>query len=46
MSVNITFNFGNLSGKPTIYSELKNRLGREPSNGELAEEVKRIFQNK
>ena len=46
MPVNITFTVVNLSGKPTIYSELKDRLGREPSTQELTEEVKRILYSK
>jgi len=46
MPVNITFTVVNLSGKPTIYSDLKDRLGREPSNQELVEEVERILRSK
>lgn len=29
--------------KPTIYEALRDKLGREPTNAELKEEVKRIL---
>lgn len=40
--INVTISFGHLS-RPTIYSVLKEKLGREPTNIELHDDVKRIL---
>ncbi len=32
-----------MARKPTIYEVLKDKLGREPTNKELCDEVKRIL---
>ena len=39
----VTVSFHNLSEKPTIYSVLKAKLGREPTNAELKADVQRIL---
>ena len=41
--VDVTFTYQSLSGKPTIYSTLKAKLGREPTHRELCDDVKRIL---
>ncbi len=41
--VKVTFKFESLTGKPTIYSVLKAKLGREPTNQELKADVIRIL---
>lgn len=41
MQVNITVQ--SLTGKPSIYTALRSKLGREPTNAELCADVKRIL---
>jgi len=43
MSVRIQFRYGALARRPTIYSVLKDKLGREPTHTELVGDVKRIL---
>jgi hypothetical protein len=42
--VKVTVRFENLTGKPTIYSVLKEKFGREPTNQELKAEISRILE--
>ena len=42
MSFNVTVTWSSRNSQ-TIYAKLKARLGREPSNQELEDEVKRIL---
>lgn len=39
----INFHVENLTGKPTIYSALRDKLGREPTSAELKTDVMRIL---
>lgn len=41
MKVNITVQ--SLTGKPTIYTALRAKLGREPTHAELCADVRRIL---
>jgi hypothetical protein len=43
MTVKVTFTYGALVSRPTIYSALKDKLGREPTHTELVGDVKRIL---
>ena len=44
MPVTVTTTITNLSGKTTIYSALRDKLGREPTHAELCDDVRRILQ--
>ena len=41
MQVNVTWT--SLTGKPTIYTALRDKLGREPTHAELCADVRRIL---
>lgn len=43
MPMAVTITIANLSEKPTIYTALRAKLGREPSNAELKADVQRIL---
>jgi hypothetical protein len=41
--VRITITWSSFSGRPTIHATLRDKLGREPTNQELADDVRRIL---
>jgi len=41
--ITVTHTWGSLTGKPTIYTALRDKLQREPTHAELRDEVKRIL---
>lgn len=44
MAVTVTTTWHAPEGKPTIYSALKAKLGREPTQAELVADVRRILE--
>jgi|APThiThiocy_ev2_2_1041544.scaffolds.fasta_scaffold04319_4 hypothetical protein len=43
MTLNVTVTWRSLTKTPTVYQVLKNKLGREPSDKELSDDVRRIL---
>jgi hypothetical protein len=43
MSIAITHTWGSLTGKPTVATALRDKLGREPTHAELVADVRRIL---